>query len=58
MRHMETAFAMIICIYPVICMPLFRFCDLVNSLLHQTESVVEDSSPLDSAEGVLEVNKN
>ncbi|KAI7806518.1 mitogen-activated protein kinase kinase kinase 5 [Triplophysa rosa] len=30
------------------------FCDLVNSLLHQTESPVEDSSHLSSAEGVLE----
>lgn len=30
------------------------FCDLVNSLLHQTECPVEDSSPIRGGEGVLE----
>lgn len=38
------------------------FCDLVNSLLHQTESPVEDSSPIRGGEGVLEyiyeINEN
>ncbi|KAK7158001.1 hypothetical protein R3I93_009256 [Phoxinus phoxinus] len=30
------------------------FCDLLNSLLHETESPLEDSSPIRGGEGVLE----
>lgn len=42
---------------PIICVLLVRFCDLVNSLLHQTESPEEDSSPVRGGEGVLEVRE-
>lgn len=42
---------------PIICVLLVRFCDLVNSLLHHTESPVEDSSPIRGGEGDLEVRE-